>query len=350
MAKFHNSGLAAMKQLSKALTQNDIAKIEVSLAVSSRIIEAIKASSNPGIEFLHQLKKWDEFNPVEFMHVIEEMNNRELLSLARKIPWLNVSAIQQDASEKKTAHTFINLLRDIAADDWKLIAINITESGDTEEILNCCIQEGLIAKDLTVLCKAMSEIERNDLVPKIQKYAALFEGLSEEEFKNKLVSETEFEEEDNHPQWMRKLREYMLLQHRDVSVILDKETVALKSVYTPLTVIEQESDRVKPEEETTIKEIEFLRTMTKDKRFGGRDDSDSSDNSDEEMNYTDSQGDFDFEDLSKSEMNKCTRSGMVDFESHISYCRTENPEVWTLIGNPGCGKTFLCKYADIITE
>ena len=323
MAKYHNSGLAAMKQLSKALTQNDIAKIEVLLAVPSRIIEAVKASNNPGIEFLHQLKKWDEFKPVEFMQVIEEINNRELLSLAKKIPWLNVSAMQQVTTEKKTAHTFINLLRDLAEDDWKLIAMNLTESGDTEQILNCCIQEGIIAKDLTVLCEAMSEIERNDLIPKIQNYAALFEGLSGEEFKNKLLSEIEFEEEDSHPQWMKKLREYMLLQNRDVSVILDKETVALKSVYTPLTVIEQESDRVKPEEETTIKEIEFLRKMTKDKRFGG----------------------FGSQDLSESEMNKCTRSGMVDFESHISYCRTEKPEVWTLIGNPGCGKTFLCKYA-----
>ena len=322
MAKFLKSELAAMKQLSKALTQNDIAKIEVSLAVPSRIIESVKANSNPGSEFLHQLKKWDEFNPVEFMHVIEDMNNLELLWLARKIPWLNVSAIQQVTTEKKIAHSFINLLREVAVNDWEIIAIDITESGDKEEILNCCIQEGIIAKDLTVLCKAMSEIERNDLVPKIQKYAALFEGLSEDEFKNKLFSEIEFEEED-HPQWMRKLREYMLLQNRDVSIILDKEIVALKSVYTPLTVIEQESDRVKPEEETTVKEIEFLKKMTEDLRFG----------------------DFDSKDLSKSKMNKCARSGMVDFESHLTNCRPEEAEVWTLIGNPGYGKTFLCKYA-----
>ena len=62
-------------------------------------------------------------------------------------------------------------------------------------------------------------------------------------------------------------------------------------------------------------------------------------------NYKTLQGDFGSKDLSISEMNKCTRSGTVDFESHLSYCRPEDPEVWTLIGNPGCGKTFLCKYA-----
>ena len=264
MAKFQKGVSAAIKQLSKALTQNDIAKIQVSLAIPNRIIEAVKANSNPGSELILQLKKWDEFNPVDFIQIIEEMYNIELLSLARKIPWLNPSTTQQVAPEKKTAHTFINLLRDVAVNDWKIITFNITESGDTEEILNCCIQEGIVAKDLTVLCDAMTEIERNDLVPKIQNYAALFEGLSEEEFKNKLLSEIEFEEEDNHSQWMRKLREYMLLQNRDVSVILDSEKVELESVYTPLTVINQRSDSVKPEEETTIKEIEFLRKMTED--------------------------------------------------------------------------------------
>ena len=322
-----------------------------------------KASAEPGSELIHQLKKWENFNSVKFMHVIEEMNNRELLSLAKKIPWLNVSAIQQDAPEKKTAHTFINLLRDVSVNDWKLIAINFTESGNTEQILNYCIQDGIIAKDLTILCEAMSEIERNDLVPKIQNYAALFEGLSEEEFKNKFLSETEHEEEDNHPQWMRKLSEYMLLQHRDVSVILDKETVALDSVYTPLTVIDQESDKVKPEEETTVKEIEFLRKMTEDKRFRGFDYSNQfpsglTSYTDSQggilpsrvnpfglTSHTNSQGGFGLKYLSKSEINKCTRYGMVDFESHISHCGPEEPEVWTLVGNPGCGKTFLCKYA-----
>ena len=84
MAEFHEGVVAGMKQLSKVLTLNDIAKLQVSLAVPSRIIESIKASSNPGSEFLLQLKKWDEFNPVEFIHVIEEMNNRELLSQLRR--------------------------------------------------------------------------------------------------------------------------------------------------------------------------------------------------------------------------------------------------------------------------
>ena len=312
-----------MKQLSKALTLDDIAKIQLSLAVPMRIIEAVETSRDPGSKLILQLKKWDKFNPGEFMHVIEGMNNRELLSLAKKIPWLNISTTQQFATEKRTTHTFINLLRDIAVDDWGIIAHTITESDNTEEILNCCIQEGIITKDLAFLCDAMVEVERCDLVPKIQNYAAVFVGLSEEEFKNKLLSEIEFEEEDNHPQWKRKLRQYMLLQNKDVSVILDKETVAFESVYTPLTVVNQRPDRIKPEEETTVKEIEFLRKMNRGTRNGGIDPSN----------------------LFPSGMSVCTRSGTIDFESHLSYCRPEDPEVWTLIGNPGCGKTFLCKYA-----
>ena len=76
--------------------------------------------------------------------------------------------------------------------DWKIIAIDITESGDTEDILHCCIQEGIVTKDLTVLCDLMTEIERDDLVPKITNYVVIFGGLSEEEFKNKLLSKVEY--------------------------------------------------------------------------------------------------------------------------------------------------------------
>ena len=121
-----------------------------------------------------------------------------------------------------------------------------------------------------------------------------------EEFKNKLLSKVEYKEEDNHPQWKRKLREYTLLQNRDVSVILDRETLQLKSVYTPLAVIEREPGMIKPEE-TTIREIESLKKM-----------------------------------------NIYTRTGTIDFEYHLTNCSVNNPEVWTKIGNPDCGKTFLC--------
>ena len=321
MAKYEKGVTAAMKQLSNALTQNDIDKIQIWLAIPTQIIETVKASNDPGRKLLIQLKSWEEFNPKKFMRVIRDMKNTELLYLARKIPWLSALATPQVPTEEKTAHTFLTLLRDVAADDWKLIASNLT-ADNTEEILYCCIQEEIITKNLADLCEVMTEIERHDLVPKIQKYASVFQGLSEEEFKTKLLSEIEYEGEDNHSQWMRKLREYMLLQHRDVSVILDKEMVALNAVYTPLTVIKQETNRVKPEEETSVKEIEFLRKMNKVQRR------------------------YETELSTVTEKNECEgESGIVDFESHLSHCRTEKPEVWTIIGNPGCGKTFLCKYA-----
>ena len=95
-----------------------------------------------------------------------------------------------------------------------------------------------------------------------------------------------------------------MLQNRDVSVILDRETLQLKFVYTPLAVIEREPGIIKPEEETTIREIESL-----------------------------------------NRMNIYTRSETVDFEYHLTNYSVNNPEVWTKIGIPGCSKTFLSKYA-----
>ena len=95
MAKYEKGVTAAIKQLSKALTQNDIDKIQISLAIPTQIIETVKASNKPGRKLLIKLKSWEEFNPEKFMRVIRDMKNTELLSLARKIPWLSASATQQ---------------------------------------------------------------------------------------------------------------------------------------------------------------------------------------------------------------------------------------------------------------
>ena len=62
--------------------------------------------------------------------------------------------------------------------------------------------------------------------------------------------------------------------------------------------------KVKASEETSLNEIEFLRSM--------------------------------------SQKEKSLK--VVDFVSNISKQNPSKPQILSLIGNPGCGKTFLCKY------
>ena len=303
----HQKGVsAAIKDLSKSLTRNDIERIQLSLNVPTNIREKVKESNNYGKVFLFELKSWGEFDPKKFMQTIEEMGNTELITPAKKIPWLNVSVSKQIVPQIKTPKTFLNLLRDVAQDDWEIVMCGQgLEEKDFDGSLIDCIEKGIIKRDLGTLCELMDEINRNDIIPKIQNYASIFEGMSDEEFKIKIKSELNSTEEENHTECTRKLREYILSQNKEVSVILDKELVTLESVYTPVTVIKQPPEKVKSQEETTLKEIEFLRTMN----------------------------------------DKKNKVEIVNFESHLTNCRADKPEIWTLIGNPGSGKTFLCKYA-----
>ena len=79
-------------------------------------------------------------------------------------------------------------------------------------------------------------------------------------------------------------------------------------MYTPLTVVKEELANLKVGEDTTLNEIAFLKSM--------------SDN--------------------------VKRLETVDFISLVSSLDSNEPEVLILIGNPGSGKTFLCKYLALL--
>ena len=295
----------AIKDLSKSLTREYIAKIQCSLELPEFIIERVNKSSYYGIEFLLQLKSWDGFQPQKFMYIIEEINDQDLITPAKKIPWLHPIA-SKSVPEMKTATTFMKLLRKVPLRDWNLIltSYDISDCYDMGDVLGYCVDEGIITKDLSLLCKLMKSIQQSEkMIEEIQEYNIIFEQFSEEEFENLLYSVINVYEEENQIEWIEKLRAYMLSRNKDVNIILDKETISLTSVYTPLTVIKHNSTKSQSEEGTTVKEIEFLREMSKEV----------------------------FE--------------IVDFELHLTRCRAKRPEVWTLVGNPGCGKTFLCNYA-----
>ena len=83
----------------------------------------------------------------------------------------------------------------------------------------------------------------------------------------------------------------------------DDETVSLAHAFVDLTIIKQKPRPVKVEDETTFNEIAFLRKIA----------------------------------------NKEIEIFPVDFTEELKTCKAETPEIWNLIGNPGCGKTFLAQ-------
>ena len=100
-----------------------------------------------------------------------------------------------------------------------------------------------------------------------------------------------------------KLKQFLNIRYTMVTQMLEDEEVSLSSVYIDLTIVKEEPSPVKLEDETTYNEIAYLRKIAR-----------------KEIEIT-----------------------PVDFKEELKSYKTEKPETWCLIGNPGCEKTFLSK-------
>ena len=105
-------------------------------------------------------------------------------------------------------------------------------------------------------------------------------------------------------QWELSLKKYLEVQNKDVKQMLGKDkSVSLAYVYVDLTIVKEEPREINLEDEFTYNEIEYLRKIA----------------------------------------NKEIEIIPVDFTEELQSYKPEIPEIWCLIGNPGCGKTFLAK-------
>ena len=105
-------------------------------------------------------------------------------------------------------------------------------------------------------------------------------------------------------QWEEKLRDFSKGQHRQVKQMLDDdELVSLEQVYVELTIVKQKPRAINMADETTYNEIAMLR------KIGNN-----------EVQIT-----------------------PIDITQELNTHKQEEPEIWCIIGNPGCGKTFLVK-------
>ena len=97
------------------------------------------------------------------------------------------------------------------------------------------------------------------------------------------------------------LKIYSGIKYSKVTQMLDDETISLESVYVELIILKQKPRPVKYKDQTTYNEIAYLRKIAS-----------------KEIKIT-----------------------PVNFTKELKSCTQEKPEIWCLIGNPGCGKTFL---------
>ena len=297
--------LSALTDLSIELTPADCKQIRNSIGLP----EALSEDAKHGVIFLIAFKEWKQHRPYRFYTTLQDIRP-DLLAIACEVPWLCASSPREMKFEEEeiTIKSLIDLLKtEVTRGQW--VAIYMVVAGETnvnvgfKETLELLLDKGLIQSDLKQVSKILRVIQRNDLVEKLREYQRAFVGMGEGEFESKFRREVSTQSKEM-VIWELKLKQFVQVQYGTVQQMIGKDKpVSLSEVYVDLTILKQEPREINLEDETTYNEIAYLRNIA----------------------------------------NREVDVSPVDFTEELTSYKPTEPQIWCMIGNPGCGKTFLAK-------
>ena len=297
--------IGTLIELSEKLTEAETVQLQTVIQMPEGLCKEVSKGKN----FLTAIKQWNEHNPYQFYLALESLRP-DLTTIACKVSWLCVSTPNESDYEDEalSIKTLIDLLKsEIPKDRWAIIYMVIAneakENVDFESTLTKMIEKGFIQKDLNQLSQIMKVINREDIVLKMKAYQKVFSGMEEGEFEWKFKKEVGHQAKEL-KEWENKLKDFSKSQFKKVKQMLgDNVSVSLEQVYVELTILKEEPKEIDLEDETTYNEIAYLRMIA----------------------------------------NKEVKITPIDFTQELYTYKQEEPEIWCIIGNPGCGKTFLAK-------
>ena len=299
------SKLVAMKELSAELTPEDIIKIRNVIGIPAGLCERVTT----GTQLLTAIKRWKQHNPYLFYLVLQDIRP-DMIAVANRLPWLCASAPSEFEcrGEELSIKSLIELLkREIKREEWELIYMHIeNDAGENmgfEMTMEKLLENEIMQKELIQLADLLKGIQREDVVKKLEEYKKVFSNMQEGEFESKFKNEI-YKQRKEMAKCEAKLKQFALMQYGKVQQMIGSdESVSLSYVYIELTILKQKPRAIKMEDETTYNEIAYLRKIA----------------------------------------NKQVEISPVDFTAELISYKPTKPEIWCLIGNPGCGKTFLAK-------
>ena len=303
MSQSEITEISAISDLSDELTIGDISKLQIVIQIPDGIYKDVKN----GTQFLHAIKFWKRNNPFIFYQALLDARP-DLVAMACDIPWLCSTCEGEYQEEELSIKTLINLLKtEIPKDKWTQIYIGLAQ--ETEEnvgyeiTLNKMLEKGFIKKNLITLILVLKSIKRLDVIEKLKAYRKVFAEMEDEEFESKFKREINAQVKEM-IEWELKLKQFMKSQFGKVKQMIGKDKpVSLAEVYVDLTILKEEPREINMEDETTYNEIAYLQQIA----------------------------------------NKQVKIEPVNFTEELTSYESKEPEIWCLIGNPGCGKTFLAK-------
>ena len=349
--------LEALTELSSQLTPAEIKRIKVEIGLPVALCE----DTSQGIEFLYAVKGWDERNPYQFYQTLNTIRP-DLTAVACKVKWLCASSPSACEYEERelSVKTLINLLSsEVTKSQWLLIYMNVSsETGVNvgfEIALKMLLQKGLIEKDLKTLKQILRSLQRHDVADKLNEYQNVFAGMEVEKFISKFKIEIGIQTKDIQ-EWEQKLKEFSKVQYGKVKQMLGKEKEeSMERVFVDLTILKQEPREINLEDETTYNEIAYLRKIAnKEVKITPVDfteelityRTDELEKEAEKSNEKQRVGKWEIIKVAKEiirKLNPRKKTKTVTRNLKLMTYETIKPEIWCIIGNPGCGKTFLAK-------
>ena len=318
--------LSALTELSRELTATDCIRIRNAIGLP----EGLSEDAKEGFLFLIAFKQWRGHRPHRFYTILRDIHP-ELITIACKIPWLCVSShsdVEYEEEEKISIKSLIDLLKtELTKGQWVAIYMVVARETNVnigfQETLEMLLDKGLIHGDLTQLSQIMLVIQRNDIVEKLRIFQRVFSQMEEGEFESKFKREVNNQAKEM-AQWEEKLKHFALTQYCKVQQMIGKDKpVSLSEVYVDLTILKQEPREINMEDETTYNEIAYLRKIA---------------NKQVEIIPVDFNKELRKYKARKSITYKTKNPEVGKWKRY-----KQKPEIWCLIGNPGCGKTFLAK-------
>ena len=293
--------LTNLKTLSNALRKDEIKKLHDSLSVPDGVCDR----DSDGAQFFQSLQRWNEFDPFIFNQSLLAIRP-DLVGVALNISWLCVDVPGIHSDQPLTVKGLVQLLQwGISIENLHLIHTSY-QSEESEvkfdNTMKLLLRNNVIGKDLIELSKHLKAIKHIDLADKLNPYKRVFANMPDHEFTSKFRKELARLGKQI-IEWEHYLKEFLETQFRNVKQMLgNDEAVSLEKVYVDLTILKQKPRPVSYDDETTYNEIAYLRAIA----------------------------------------NKEVEITPIDFLEEMKSCDPSNPEIKCFIGNPGCGKTFLC--------
>ena len=154
--------------LIERLTSEEVETIKYAINLPERLFEALKEP----VDFILNVNLWQYFDPEMFFMALQ-LVRPDLVRYAENIPYLNECSPQTGSETMPEISRLVHILRnEISVFHWKIILkeynYDVKGGFDISKILNFCLTQQIITKDLEEFKQSLRKVKKLNLVEKLE--------------------------------------------------------------------------------------------------------------------------------------------------------------------------------------